>query len=89
MALGAATRDVLRGVLRNVAVYAACGVALGVLGSIAMGRIVANLIVDVSLRDPWAISAAGVLLALVAVAAAVGPARRALAVSPTDALRAD
>ena len=89
MALGAATRDVLGGVLRNAGVYAACGVALGALGSIAMGRIVANLIVDVSARDPWAISAAGVLLALVAVAAAVGPARRALAVSPIDALRVD
>ncbi|MDH3297940.1 MAG: ABC transporter permease [Gemmatimonadota bacterium] len=63
------------------------GLAAGLLGSIAMARLTANLLVGVSPTDPLTLAAVAALLLVIAVVASVAPARRAIQVEPMDALR--
>jgi ABC-type antimicrobial peptide transport system permease subunit len=87
MALGANARDILEDVLRRAASYALIGIALGVLGALASGRIVRSMLVDVSATDPIALGTAAATLGMVAISAALLPALRALRIRPLDALR--
>ena len=87
MALGARSLDVLRLVVRGGVALALAGVGLGLLGALAVTRVVKSLLYEVSPSDP--LSFAGVALFLVGVAALASyvPARRATGVDPTTALR--
>jgi predicted permease len=87
MALGAEVADVLRLVLRQGLVIVAVGVALGILGSFALTRIMATLLFGVSATDPLTFAGVTIALALVALAASYIPARRAAKVDPMVALR--
>jgi len=87
MALGAQRNDVLRLILGHGANVAAMGVAVGVAASLALTRLMANLLFGVSAYDPVTFLAVGCLLILVALAAAYIPARRAMRVDPVVALR--
>jgi predicted permease len=87
MALGAEVADVLRLVLRQGLVIVAVGVALGILGSFALTRIMATLLFGVSATDPLTFAGVTIALALVALAASYIPARRATKVVPMVALR--
>jgi predicted lysophospholipase L1 biosynthesis ABC-type transport system permease subunit len=89
MALGANARDILEDVLRRAASYALIGIALGVLGALASGRIVRSMLVDVSATDPIALGTAAATLGMVAISAALLPALRALRIRPLDALRVE
>ena len=66
---------------------AAIGLAIGMAGALATTRLLRSLLVEVSAVDP--LTLAGVALGLMGVAllASALPARRAMAVSPTEALR--
>jgi ABC-type antimicrobial peptide transport system permease subunit len=87
MALGAGRRDILRLVLREGLVMAIGGIALGVAGSFALGRVMTGLLVGVSARDPLTFTLGAVLLLFVALVASYTPAVRAANVEPMAALR--
>ena len=86
-ALGAPPRALARLVVRDGLVIAAAGVALGVGGSLAAGRVLASRVYTVSATDPTAMAAAAALLMLLAAAAAWLPARRAGRTEPAAVLR--
>jgi putative ABC transport system permease protein len=87
MALGAQIGDVLRMVLYDGMRPTLIGVAIGLAGALALGRVVSNLIYGVSATDPATFVAGAALLAAVALFASVIPAIRATRVEPIEALR--
>jgi len=87
MALGASPLSILGMVLWPVARWAIAGAAFGLLGSWFCGRLLESLLFDVRVHDPLLLgTASGVLIAMAFVAAWI-PARRAMRVNPTIALR--
>jgi predicted permease len=91
MALGASPGTVLAMVLREILVLVGIGVALGVPASVAGARLVASQIrlFGLAFYDPASLAAAGAILAGVALAAGILPARRASRIDPLIALRQD
>ena len=89
MALGAQTRDVLRLVGREGLVLVLAGIAFGLVGALALTRLMSSLLFGVSPTDAATFAAVPALLAAVALAACYLPARRAARVDPTVALRYD
>jgi putative ABC transport system permease protein len=87
MALGAGPRDILRLVLRHGMELAVIGIAAGLVGALALTRVMASLLFGVTATDPVTFSVVAAILALSAFLATVIPARRALAVDPMVALR--
>jgi putative ABC transport system permease protein len=87
MALGAASGDVMREVLRRTATLAAAGVALGTAGAFAATRVLTKLVFELKPADPATFVAVATLLAAVALVAAWIPAQRATRVDPVAALR--
>jgi putative ABC transport system permease protein len=87
MALGARRERIARLVLVSGGKLALLGCALGVLGSIAVSRLVEAFLFDVSPTDPliYAVSA-GVMVAMALLASAL-PAIRAASTDPAEALR--
>ncbi len=89
MALGAQRRDILRLVLRHGFALTAAGVILGVGGALALTRAIAGFLFEVSATDPATYLAISALLLAVTLAASYIPARRAMRIDPTAALRGD
>jgi len=87
IALGARRADVLRLVLSNGAKMAGVGVLLGLAASLALTRLMTDMLYGVSATDPLTFLAVAVILILVALAATYIPARRAMRVDPIVALR--
>jgi ABC-type lipoprotein release transport system permease subunit len=59
----------------------------GLAGAIALQRVMANLLYGVSPTDPIVLASVALLMAIAAVAAALGPAIWASRVDPVEALR--
>jgi ABC-type antimicrobial peptide transport system permease subunit len=76
-------------VVREVAVLALVGLALGVPLALAATPLVASLLFGVGPRDPSIIVAAAALMMAVALAAGLVPARRAALMDPLAALRTE
>jgi ABC-type antimicrobial peptide transport system permease subunit len=89
MALGATARSVRALVLWETLRLAATGIAIGLLASAVLARMIAALLYDTSPADPIAFVATGALLVTVAALAGYVPARRASRLDPMTALRAD
>jgi predicted permease len=89
MALGASRRDVLLLVVGQGARRAALGVAIGAVAAVPLTRLLSGLLFKVSSTDPAAFASGAALLMIVALAASFVPARRAIRVDPTVALRAE
>jgi len=87
MALGAHPSDVLKMLVGQAMQLAAIGVALGVALAFALMPLLGNQLYAVQPRDPITMTAVPVILMLVAMLAAVIPARRAMRVNPVSALR--
>jgi putative ABC transport system permease protein len=87
MALGAGLNDVLQMVIVEGMKPTLLGLVLGMLGALALGRVISKLIYGVTPRDPLTLFAVGVLLSSVALFACYIPARRAAKVDPIVALR--
>jgi predicted permease len=87
MALGAARDNILALVIREVGWLLAVGLGAGLPLSFALARFVEAQLFGVHARDPLVVSAAVGLMAAVALAAALVPARRAMRVQPMEALR--
>jgi putative ABC transport system permease protein len=89
LALGAVPLDVLGMVLRRGMLLALAGAAAGLLGSVALTRLLKNWLYEVSPADLPTLGAVTALLLLVALAACWLPARRAARVDPVVALRSE
>jgi hypothetical protein len=89
MALGAHRRDVFALIMRQGALQTALAVVVGLLLSLAAGRVLAQILYQVSPNDPFALITASVLLAAAALLACFLPARRATYVDPITALRTE
>jgi putative ABC transport system permease protein len=89
MALGAQRGGVLALVLGEGVRLTAVGLALGLASAFALTRLVRSLLVDVSAVDPLTFAAVGVGLLGVGMLASALPARRAMRVLPTEALRGE
>jgi putative ABC transport system permease protein len=87
MALGAGIPDVLRLVVRQGIVVTGCGVLAGLLGALALARLISGLIFGVSSSDPVTFLLSSAILTAVAALATSAPAWRATRVQPLVALR--
>jgi putative ABC transport system permease protein len=87
MALGAQGRNILALVVRQGLALAAVGLAAGLLGALALTRVLTGLVYGVSTTDPATYAGLSLFLLLVALAACLIPARRATKVDPLTALR--
>jgi putative ABC transport system permease protein len=88
-ALGAQTRDVMRLIVGQGIRLALAGVALGLVASFGLTRLMLNLLIGVDATDPLTFGAIALLLSLVSLAAAFVPARRATKVDPLITLRSE
>ena len=87
LALGAEYGRVMRLVLSEGARLILLGVLIGVPGTYLAGRAIRGTLVGVSPTDPVTLTAVGLALAAVALAACYLPARRVLAIEPARSLR--
>ncbi|MBI2687191.1 MAG: ABC transporter permease [Acidobacteria bacterium] len=87
IALGADRRKVVRLVLREAWVLLAIGMALGGGLAVLAGRQAETLLFGLKAWDPATLVSAMLFLAVVAIAASYGPARRAAGMEPMAALR--
>jgi len=87
VALGASRGDVLLLVVRQAMLLALIGSAIGIAGGLSLSRLMASQLYGVGPTDPITFVAVAALLMLVSLAASYLPARRAMRVEPTAALR--
>lgn len=87
MALGAQRAGIARLVLISGTKVALFGCGLGVLGSLAVSRLVSSFLFDISATDPLVYLVAVLIMMLMALLASVLPAARAASADPVDALR--
>jgi putative ABC transport system permease protein len=87
MALGATPANVVHLVLKRGVLLALIGVAIGLIGSLGLTRLLSGLLFGVSVTDPAIFGLVPILLLAIAVLAVYLPARRATRVDPLVALR--
>ena len=87
LALGALPGQVRTIILREGVTIGAIGTVTGVVGALALSRVLEALVFGTSTRDPFVFVAVLVVLGGVVLAASYLPARRATRADPLDALR--
>ena len=87
VALGAHSADVARLVLREALALGAIALGVGLAGSLALTRVLEELLYEVTPTDPRTLVAAASVILAVSLLAAVLPARRASRIDPMVALR--
>jgi predicted permease len=89
LALGATPPRVRNQVLTGAMAPVAAGLALGLAGSLAAGRVVASLLYGVEPTDPATLAGAAALLAATALTASYLPARETVRIDPVETLKAE
>lgn len=89
MALGATAADTRSTVMARGLFLALSGAALGMLGALAMGRMLSALLFDMVATDAVTLVAVAALLVLVALIACFLPARAIMKIDPVIALRSE
>jgi len=89
IALGAQPGNILGLVVRQGMGLAALGIAAGLIGALALTRVMASLLFGVTATDFLTYASISILLGMVALTACYIPARRATRIEPTVALRAE
>jgi len=89
VALGAHMSDVMRAALGRTALLLMIGSAAGLLLGMAASRVLAMIVYQASALDPLVLVGVLATMALVGIASASLPARRALAIDPAKLLRED
>ncbi len=89
MALGAHRKDVFALIMRQGAMQTALAVVVGLLLSLGAGRVLSQILYEVSPTDPFALVTSSVMLAAAALLACFLPAQRATRVNPITALRTE
>ena len=87
VALGAAPGNILKLIAAHGLALISTGLAIGLAAALALTRVTASLLFETSATDPMTFMAISLLLAGVALAACLVPARRATRVDPMVALR--
>ena len=87
MALGAMRMDVLRLVMRSSVISVSCGALLGVIASLAAGRLLARVVNSGSANYTEPLLLGLLVLGLAALIASIIPASRATRIEPLEALR--
>jgi putative ABC transport system permease protein len=88
-ALGATRADLVRMVMREGLTMTIVGLVVGLALAAALTRMMSSALFGITPLDPAAFSVAPLLLVVVAAVACVIPARRALAIDPGEALKAE
>jgi putative ABC transport system permease protein len=89
MTLGATSNDVVGAVVRRGMILTGIGTLLGLGGSFALSSFIVSALFETTATDPATYVVVVALLLLVALAACVLPARRAVRVDPVIALRSE
>jgi ABC-type antimicrobial peptide transport system permease subunit len=89
LALGADSGTVRKIILSQGMVLAALGVALGLVGAVALGGVMSSLLYGVSPADPVTLVGVSIVFLAVAAVSSLVPAERAARTPPAVALRAD
>src|SRR5262249_19347777 len=89
MALGAEAGTVLRAVLGHGLRFTLAGIAIGFSSALALTRFLRSLLFEISPTDPLTFVGAATALIVIALCACYIPARRAMRVEPTEALRCE
>ena len=87
LALGGSSADVLRLIVGQGMTVVASGVAVGLLTALVLTRLMSSLLFGVGAADAFTFVAVSLFLLLVALAACLVPASRAIAVQPAAVLR--
>jgi putative ABC transport system permease protein len=87
LALGADRHQISNLVLRHGSMLVACGLAAGAIGALLLARTLKNLVSSVTSPHPATLVLVGIVLAIVALAACIIPARCATQVDPNIALK--
>ena len=89
VALGAVSHDVVRVVVRRTLALVIPGLALGLIGALAVTRVLQKSLFEVTPTDPATLVAVSGVLLLAALIAGLAPTRRAMRIDPMTALRSE
>lgn len=89
MALGSQRGQIVRLVLTSGARLAAIGCAAGLVGSLAVSKLLSSMLFNVSATDPLILAASIGTMILLSLIACIVPAQRAASANPVDALRSE
>jgi predicted permease len=87
IALGAQPSQIMRLVVGRGLWLAGIGIAVGVVGALAMARLLVFMLAGISPHDPLTFTGVALLIAAVSMAACYIPARRAMRIDPIAAVR--
>jgi predicted permease len=89
MALGSRRSEIVRLVLTSGAKLALIGCAAGLVGALAVSKLLSSMLFNVSATDPLILTASIATMIVLSLVACAVPAQRAAAANPVDALRSE